>query len=127
MLTAGIWAAGLLTDADNQVAGTLVLLATFAWFMILVFVGAAMLESRLEKHSGRQLPPQSPPRAGVPASQRPAPGASAGQTRQVEHGQPDTAEAARSDRPCRRSSPGLRPPHQRRHCGHGYTIGYSGN
>ena len=54
----GAWAAVLLAHAENPAVGTLLIAVTFAWFGILILTGSVMLESRLQKRPGRQIPPR---------------------------------------------------------------------
>jgi hypothetical protein len=52
VLTGGVWAGALLSQADSQALGGLVFTLTFLWFGIVVLVGSVMLESRYHKRSG---------------------------------------------------------------------------
>ncbi len=54
----GAWAAALLAHAENSAVGTLLIAVTFTWFGILILTGSVMLESRLQKRPGRQIPPR---------------------------------------------------------------------
>ena len=71
LLTAGVWAGTLVSNADGQAVGMLVTAFSFLWLGIVMLVGAVMLEARLQERSGRQLPPASG--AGGQASQRAVP------------------------------------------------------
>jgi Domain of unknown function (DUF1707) len=103
VLLAGAWVGAWLAHVGNPEIIVLLISLTVvfsgAW---LVTGSVALLESRQQNRSGRQLPPQSTPRAGGRASQRPASAASAEQLPPSGRGQQHTAEAA----PRRR----LRPP-----------------
>jgi Domain of unknown function (DUF1707) len=57
VLTAGVWAGALLGGTEGQLAGGLALALTFIWLGIVCLFGSVLLESRLEKHRRRQLPP----------------------------------------------------------------------
>jgi len=59
VLTVGVWAGALVSNADSQAVGVLTAAFTFLWFGIVCLVGAVMLDSQLQKRSGRQLPPAS--------------------------------------------------------------------
>jgi Domain of unknown function (DUF1707) len=61
-LTAGLWAAALLSPAGSQALGGLVFAVTFIWFGIVVLAGSAMLESRSRKQSGLNQQAAGPPR-----------------------------------------------------------------
>jgi Domain of unknown function (DUF1707) len=54
----GAWTAALLAHAENSAVGTLLIAVTFTWFGILMLTGSVMLESRLQKRPGRQIPPR---------------------------------------------------------------------
>ena len=71
LLTAGVWAGALVSNADGQAVGMLVTAFSFLWLGIVMLVGAVMLDARLQERSGRQLPPGSG--AGGQASQRAVP------------------------------------------------------
>ncbi len=88
-----------------------------AVIVALLVAGIRLLESGHRKRSSGQLPPRSSPSAGAQASRRPASGALAGQLPQVDHGQHDIAEAARSDLAGLQSS-GSRPPRRWHSRGH---------
>jgi hypothetical protein len=62
VLTAGLWAAALLSPAGNQALGGLVFAVTFIWFGVVVLAGSAMLESRSHKRSGLNQQAAGPPR-----------------------------------------------------------------
>ena len=72
VLTGGVWAGALVSQADGQALGLLGWSFTFLWLGIVTLVGAVMLESRRQRRSDRQLPPASGPR-GRP-SERAVPG-----------------------------------------------------
>jgi Domain of unknown function (DUF1707) len=59
VLTVGVWAGALVSNADSQAVSVLTAAFTFLWFGIVCLVGAVMLDSQLQKRSGRQLPPAS--------------------------------------------------------------------
>src|SRR5215472_5367862 len=61
VLTGGVWAGALVSQADGQALGLLVWSFTFLWLGIVMLVGSVMLESRRQNRSGRQLPPASGP------------------------------------------------------------------
>ena len=56
VLTGGVWAGALISQADSQALGLLVWSFTFLWLGIVILVGSVMLESRRQNHSGGQLP-----------------------------------------------------------------------
>ena len=56
VLTGGVWAGALVSQADGQALGLLVWSFTFLWLGIVILVGSVMLESRRQNHSGGQLP-----------------------------------------------------------------------
>jgi hypothetical protein len=60
----GAWTAALLANAENSAVGTLLIAVTFTWFGILIMTGSVMLESRLQKRPGREIPPR-PGRGGT--------------------------------------------------------------
>ena len=70
VLTAGLWADGLLT----QTKGIFILAFafTFACLVNLILAGVVMRESRQQNCSRGQLPPRPTPREGGQASRRPA-------------------------------------------------------
>jgi hypothetical protein len=57
VLTAGAWAATLLSGAGSQLAGGLALCLTFIWIGIVCLFGSVLLEARLDKRRRRQRPP----------------------------------------------------------------------
>ena len=61
VLTAGLWAAALLSPAGSQALGGLVFAVTFVWFGIVALVGSVMLESRSRKRSGLNQQAAGPP------------------------------------------------------------------
>jgi len=62
VLTAGLWAAALLSPAGSQALGGLVFAVTFIWFGVVILAGSAMLESRSHKRSGLNQQAAGPPR-----------------------------------------------------------------
>jgi hypothetical protein len=62
VLTAGLWAAALLSPAGSQALGGLVFAVTFIWFGVVLLAGSAMLESRSRKRSGLNQQAAGPPR-----------------------------------------------------------------
>ena len=56
-ITAGAWTGALLIPGDNQAVGMLLWAVTFIWFGIMLMVSSVMIEARLGKDPGRQLPP----------------------------------------------------------------------
>jgi len=104
VLTAGLWAAMLITHKiDNDGAQGMLLflfILTVTNIGILILTGAVMLESRRQKSSGGQLPPSAPSVRGR-ASRRPVSGAPAGRLPPVNPDQQDAAEARRSRFPAR--------------------------
>jgi hypothetical protein len=66
VLTAGMWAGALFSQADSPAVGMLVWAFTFTWLGIVCLVGSVMLESRRQKLSRRELPPS--PSATGPAA-----------------------------------------------------------
>jgi hypothetical protein len=110
-----------LTENDQLAKGFLLVIPWyfFAW----IVAGAQMFANWHDKRSRRQLPPRPTPSARGHASQRPASPAPAGQLRQVNRGQQQIAEAARSHFLAPQSS-GSCPPHRWRPGGGRYTIAY---
>jgi hypothetical protein len=94
VLTAGVWVGALSSQIDGQLMGTLVWAFTFLWLGIVVLVGAVMLESRLQKRSGGQLPPAPGDRG--PASPGGVSADPPGQLRPGRHGRQEAAEASQS-------------------------------
>ena len=73
VLTVGVWTGALVSNANGQAVSVLTAAFTFLWLGIVMLVGAVMLDSQLEKRSGRQLPPASGDGgSGGPAPRRPA-------------------------------------------------------
>jgi Domain of unknown function (DUF1707) len=58
VLTAGVWAGAIFSQADSVAVGTLIWAFTFAWLGIVLLVGAVMVESSHQNRSGGQLPPR---------------------------------------------------------------------
>jgi hypothetical protein len=103
-LTSGLWAAVLIGHKidDHGTKGMLLglLILTFTDIGMLILTGVVVRESRLQKHSGRQLPPTTPGPGGR-ASGRRASGASAEQLSQVTPVKRQTADVQRSHSPGR--------------------------
>ena len=99
VLTAGLWAAAVVTHADGGPIFMLVFISAFAWIGFLIMSGLLMLESRNENRSRgpRPGPPESS--AGGKGCQRTASDAQAEQLPQSSHAPRHTAEAARSHLP----------------------------
>jgi hypothetical protein len=117
VLCAGVWGVALLTvKGDNNVAATLVAMATLTYFLVLLIAGGHLLALRHDKRSRRQRPRRPAPGGGGQASQRPPSAGPAGQLPPIDHGQQHTAEAAHSRLPRLRLS-GSRSPRRWRSCG----------
>jgi hypothetical protein len=56
LLTGGVWAGALVSQADGQALSPLAWSFTFLWLGIVILVGSVMLESRRQNRSGGQLP-----------------------------------------------------------------------
>ena len=97
VLTAGVWAGALLSNAENQAVGVLVSAFTFLWFGIVLLVGSIMLEAKLKQRSSKQLPPAPGPRG--PRPERVLPADPAEPLRPGDHGRRHAAEASRSPGP----------------------------
>jgi len=63
VLTAGLWAAAVATQAEGGPVIMLVFISTFAWLGFLIMSGLLMLESRNEKRSRGQRPGPPEPSA----------------------------------------------------------------
>lgn len=100
VFSAGAWMGSWLAQVDNPVIFVLLVSLTFVLSGAWLLTGSAvLLESRLQKRSGGQLPPRSTPGSGGRASQRPASSASAEQLPPIDRGQQHTAKAAARRRP----------------------------
>ena len=87
-LLAGAWMGAWFAHVDDpKIIGLLVSLTVVFFGAWLVTGLVALLESRQQKPSGRQLPPQSTPSAGDRGSQRPASSAPAEQLPPTDRGQ----------------------------------------
>lgn len=105
-LYAGVWAYVPLSPAGgaNGVAGAWVFLGALVYLGILLICTGSILASRRDKRSGGQ-PPRRPGVRG-PASRRPPLAGPGGPLPPADDGHRNTAEAARSRRPCRRPCAG---------------------
>ena len=99
VLTAGLWAAAVVTHADGGPIFMLVFISAFAWIGFLIMSGLLMLESRNENRSRGRRPGPPEPSAGGKGCQRTGSDAQAGQLPQSSHAPRHTAEAARRHLP----------------------------
>jgi hypothetical protein len=88
--------------------GKLILMSTFVYLFVLLFLGVRILADRLDKRSGGH-PPRPAPGAGGQASRRPPSAGAGGELTPPGHGHQHTAEAAPIRRPRRPLLPGWRP------------------
>ena len=125
------------SEGDPMAGANLVVAATFAYSVALVFAVGRIITGWQDSRATGQLPGGPAPSPGGPASQRPPTADPGGQESQrpptagpggqlpwADHGEQHTAEAARRDFAHPRS-PGSRSAHQGRHRRHRYTIGYA--
>jgi uncharacterized protein DUF1707 len=112
------------SEGDPMAGSNLVVAATFAYSVVLVFAVGRILTGWQERRSAGQLPPGLAPGPSGQASQRPPTVGPGGQLPSAGHGQQHIAEAARGD-PAHPRSPGSRSAHQWRHRRHRYAIGYA--
>jgi DUF1707 SHOCT-like domain len=112
------------SEGEPMAGANLVVAATFAYSVVLVFAVGRILTGWQDRRSAGRLPggPASGP--GGQASQRPPTAGPGGQLPSAGHGQQHTAEAGRRD-PSHPRSPGSRSAHQRRRHRPRYTIGYA--
>jgi hypothetical protein len=108
------------SEGDPMAGANLVVAATFAYSVALVFAVGRIITGWQDRRATGQLPGGPAPGPGGQASQRPP---SAGQLPWADHGGQHTGEATRRD-PAHPRSPGSRSAHQWRHRQHCYTIGY---
>jgi hypothetical protein len=113
------------SEGDPMAGANLVVAATFAYSVVLVFAVGRILTGWQDRRAAGQLPGGPAPGPGDQASQRPSTAGPGGQLPWADHGQQHTAEAARRD-PAHPRSPGLRSARQCRHRRHRFTIGYAG-
>jgi Domain of unknown function (DUF1707) len=113
------------SEGDPMAGANLVVAATFAYSVVLVFAVGRILTGWQDRRSAGQLPGGPVPGPGGQASQRPPTARPTGQLPSSGPGQQHNAEAARRD-PAHPRSPGSRSAHQWRHRRHRYTIGYAG-
>ena len=86
--------------------GKLILMSTFVYSFVLLFLGVRILADRLDKRSGGHPPRRPAPGAGGQASRRPPSAGAGGELPPPGHGHQHTAEAAPIRRPL---LPGWRP------------------
>jgi hypothetical protein len=110
------------SEGDPMAGANLVVAATFAYSVALVFAVGRIITGWQDRRATGQLPggPASGP--GGQASERPPMAGPSGQLPWADHGGQHTAEATRRD-PAHPRSPGSRSAHQWRHRQHRYTIG----
>ena len=113
------------SEGDPMAGANLVVAATFAYSVALVFAVGRILTGWQERRATGAATGGPAPGPGGQASQRPPPAGPGGQLPRADHGQRHTAEAARRD-PARPRSPGSRSAHQWRHRRHRHTIGHAG-
>ena len=123
---AGTWLLAFLlprtSEGDPMAGANLVVAATFAYSVVLVFAMGQILTGWQGRRSAGRLPGGSGP--GGQASQRPPTAGPGGQLPPAGHGQQHTAEAARRY-PAHLRSPGSRSAHQWRQGSMG-SQGYAG-
>ena len=119
------------SEGDPMAGANLVVAATFAYSVALVFAVGRILTAWQDRRATGQLPggPAPGPGGQAPGSgghapQHPPAADPAGQLPWADPGQQHTAEATRRD-PAHPPSPGSRSAHQRHHRRHRYTIGYA--
>ncbi len=112
------------SEGEPMAGANLVVAATFAYSVALVFAVGRILSGWQDRRATGQLPGGPTPGPGGQASQRPPTAGSGGRLPWADHGQQHTAEAARRD-PAHPRSPGSRSAHRWRHRRHPYTIGYA--
>jgi hypothetical protein len=61
VVTAGLWAALLFANVDNEAVNTLIAAFAVACLGTLILAGAVLLESRRQKRASGQLPPRPTP------------------------------------------------------------------
>jgi Domain of unknown function (DUF1707) len=93
------------SEGDPMAGANLVVAATFAYSVALVFAVGRILTDWQERRATGQLPGGPAPGPGGQASQRPPPAGPGGQLPRADHGQRHTAEAARRDPAHPRSDP----------------------
>jgi hypothetical protein len=111
------------SEGEPMAGANLVVAATFAYSVVLVFAVGRILTGWQDRRSAG-LPGGPAPGPGGQASQRPPTAGPGGQLPAAGHGQQHTTEAARRD-PAHPRSPGSRSSHRWRHRRHLYTIGYA--
>ncbi len=89
--------------------GKLILMSTFVYLFVLLFLGVRILADRLDKPSGGHPPRRPAPGAGGQAPRRPPSAGAGGELTPPGHGHQHTAEAAPIRRPRRPLLPGWRP------------------
>ena len=99
IVAVGVWVAALSTDA--VILGLLAWKVTVTWLGIVLLARTVMLDSLLQKRSGRRLPPRHTPDAGGPAPRRPEQVGRAGELPPIDRTPGTTAEAALRRRPFR--------------------------
>jgi hypothetical protein len=114
------------SEGDPMAGANLVVAATFAYSVVLVFAVGRILTGWRDRRSAGQLPggPASGP--GGQASQRPPTARPGGQLPPPGHGHQHIAEADRGD-PAHARSPGSWSAHQWRHRRPRFAIGCAGN
>jgi uncharacterized protein DUF1707 len=112
------------SEGDPMAGANLVVAATFAYSVALVFAVGRMITGWQDRGATGQPPGGPAPGPGGQASQRPPTAGPGGQLPWADHGQQHTTEAARHD-PAHPRSPGSRSAHQWCHRRHPSTIGYA--
>jgi hypothetical protein len=112
------------SEGDPMAGANLVVAATFAYSIALVFAVGRMITGWQDRRAAGQPPGGPAPGPGGQPSQRPPTAGPGEQLPWADHGQQHTTEAARSD-PAHSRSPGSRSAHQWCHRRHRSTIGYA--
>src|SRR5262249_55932175 len=112
------------SEGDPMAGANLVVAATFAYSVALVFAVGRILTGWQDRRATGQLPGGPAPGPGGQAPQHRPTAGPGGQPPWADHGQQHTAETTRRD-PAHPPSPGSRSACQRRHRRHRYTIGYA--
>jgi hypothetical protein len=112
------------SEGDPMAGANVVVAATFAYSVALVFALGRILTGWQDGRATGQLPGGPAPGPGGQAAQPPPTAGPGGQLPWADDGQQHTAEATRRDRAHPRS-PGSRSAHQWRRRQHCYTIGHA--
>ena len=96
---AGVWAAALLTPAENPALIMLFWIVSYLWLGTVILTGSVMLESRRQQRTGGQLPPAPGGRGQV--AERAIHADPPGPVRPGDHAQRHAAEASRRPAPRR--------------------------